>query len=205
MEVAAYAPQYDSGRDLWYCDIQVDMRRLPGYWPFIRLALARYQPMSIDPQHELSKIVVAEFSQLAPDRSMSLIRDRGWINIMVRGQGSRHEPLNPMEFLLQRTDADDPDELAWSTVEVGNPATDPAYVNPKLDDFELIWERRMKPPAGDGPLRLAVREYEVLPADPGTPGLGPRPGDKLRQPHRPDRLRGCGAAALNHRIREEDH
>ena len=65
VNVAPHAVGYDEERQVWYCDIVVD----PGksYFPFIRLALARYHPVSA-PRAHLSPIVTTEFLQLTPDR-----------------------------------------------------------------------------------------------------------------------------------------
>ncbi|MGL4542594.1 MAG: hypothetical protein ACRCUI_08815, partial [Polymorphobacter sp.] len=60
-----HAVGYDPTRALWYCDIVV--RPGEAYFPFIRLALARYQPHSIG-GCELSSVAMAAFQQLAPDR-----------------------------------------------------------------------------------------------------------------------------------------
>ena len=60
------------GRKLWYCDIQMDSGK--AYFPFIRLALARYQPQSLPDAH-LSRVVLADFVQLLPDRAASIMFD----------------------------------------------------------------------------------------------------------------------------------
>jgi hypothetical protein len=68
-QVACHLVEFDSGRDLWYCDISVD----PGavYFPFVRLALARYQPNSL-PGLGLSTVVLADFVQLMPQRTVTV-------------------------------------------------------------------------------------------------------------------------------------
>ena len=58
VDIAAHDVRYDPDRDLWYCDIAVN----PGnsersYMPFVRLALARYQPNSLPGVH-LSRVVL---------------------------------------------------------------------------------------------------------------------------------------------------
>jgi len=63
---------FDKERNLWYSDIEVDPEN--SYYPFIRLSLARYQPDSVD-DVEISPVALAEFSQIAPDRTLTLIRD----------------------------------------------------------------------------------------------------------------------------------
>jgi hypothetical protein len=66
---------YDTARKLWYADIVI----WPGqaYFPFVRLALARYQPQAIGTPGQtachLSPVVTAAFQQLAPDRFASLV------------------------------------------------------------------------------------------------------------------------------------
>jgi hypothetical protein len=69
VEVAPHDVHYDDERRLWYCDIEV----APGasYSPFIRLALARYQPVSVSGAH-LSNVVLADFMHLAPDRWLTV-------------------------------------------------------------------------------------------------------------------------------------
>jgi hypothetical protein len=68
VEVAPHDVRYDEERRLWYCDIEVGTS---SYYPFIRLALARYQPMSITGAL-LSSVVLADVMPLAADR---------WLNI----------------------------------------------------------------------------------------------------------------------------
>jgi hypothetical protein len=66
---------YSAERDLWYCDIDLDVG---AAWPFVRLALARWQPNAIvaadppgtpgDTPISLSPVVVADIVQVAPQR-----------------------------------------------------------------------------------------------------------------------------------------
>ncbi|MFD3581411.1 hypothetical protein [Streptomyces sp. NPDC058683] len=72
VSVAAYTPRYDADRRLWYVDVDVDLAAAgpTAYFPFLRLAVARYQPFAL-PGLELSKAVVAEFGQLPPPRTVT--------------------------------------------------------------------------------------------------------------------------------------
>ncbi|MGH2729265.1 MAG: hypothetical protein ACRDJI_01505, partial [Actinomycetota bacterium] len=72
VSVAGHEVGFDLERKLWYCDIDI----APGtsYFPFVRLALARYQPKSVPDAH-LSRVVLADFVQLAPDRSATITFD----------------------------------------------------------------------------------------------------------------------------------
>lgn len=65
VDVAPHDVAWDAERKLWYCDIEI--RHGASYFPFVRLALARYQPTSVDGAW-LSTVVMCEFAALAPDR-----------------------------------------------------------------------------------------------------------------------------------------
>jgi hypothetical protein len=67
--VVGHEVKFDDSRQLYYCDIEIDAG--PSYFPFVRLALARYQPDSL-PGVELSRAVLADFAQLVPDRTVTL-------------------------------------------------------------------------------------------------------------------------------------
>lgn len=69
VDIAPHDVFYDEERQLWYCDIEVNFGA--AYFPFIRLALARYQPVALYSAH-LSNIVLADFMPLVPDR---------WLNV----------------------------------------------------------------------------------------------------------------------------
>lgn len=69
VDIAPHDVFYDEERQLWYCDIEVTWGA--AYFPFIRLALARYQPEALQSAH-LSNVVLADFMPLVPDR---------WLNV----------------------------------------------------------------------------------------------------------------------------
>ena len=62
-------PHWDGDRELYYSDIEFASGS--AYFPFIRLALCRYQPHSMA-GIEMSPVRLADFAQLAPDRWVSL-------------------------------------------------------------------------------------------------------------------------------------
>lgn len=82
LDVVPHEVGYDPDRELYFCDIVIR----PGtvYYPFVRLALARYHPVSVFGAN-LSPIVLAEFMQLTPDRSVVVTVDRA--NPLVRKIG----------------------------------------------------------------------------------------------------------------------
>jgi hypothetical protein len=78
-----YRPQYNAERRLWYVDVAFDPRAT--FWPFVRLAVARYQPDSVPGAH-LSTPVRLDFVQLAPERTASVSRtDDTHARVVVTG------------------------------------------------------------------------------------------------------------------------
>jgi len=77
--IAPHEVGFDADRQLWYADIAVKIPK-GSYFPFIRLAVARFQPMSLSagdadanaPKDEinlhLSAPVTCDFMQITPDR-----------------------------------------------------------------------------------------------------------------------------------------
>lgn len=81
--VAGHPVEYDWQRQLWYCDIEVNTGE--SYYPFIRLALCRFQPKSLINTH-ISRVVQCDFVQIAPDRvaAVQLPEDKK-VKVMVSG------------------------------------------------------------------------------------------------------------------------
>jgi hypothetical protein len=71
VEIAPHDVFYDDERRLWYCDVEIAAGS--AYFPFVRLALARYQPVSVERAH-LSNVVLADFMSLAPDRWLNVVQ-----------------------------------------------------------------------------------------------------------------------------------
>lgn len=68
--VAGHEVDFDADRGLWSCDIDIDTGGADR--PFVRLALARYQPHSVLGK-ELSPVILADVVQLAPTRTITII------------------------------------------------------------------------------------------------------------------------------------
>jgi hypothetical protein len=190
--VLGYRPQYSVDRQMWYVDVAID----PGstFWPFVRLAVARYQPDSIDGCH-LSAPVQCDFVQLTPERITSVSRtDVRHVRVVVSGPiGVRQPPPGrdttttavptgiddyaawvrmhrTVVARLQRLDPAIPTDLGWETV-----ATEELTVRGfGRNVFEAAWIGELEAP-GDLPLqtpganpewRVTVEEWERLPGDP---------------------------------------
>ncbi|HYG58984.1 MAG TPA: hypothetical protein VD902_13070, partial [Symbiobacteriaceae bacterium] len=166
--VAGHQVGYDDKRQLWYCDMEVDAGS--SYWPFVRLALARYQPMSVAHAH-LSRIVLADFAQLAPERVASLIFDPDrpdLVAVNVCGPGYRQSGVgrgaSQLEVTVEtRVPGREESSLAWVA------ATDSIYpLTLREDDGDqYTWAGGVALPGdrGEKPYRLVIREYERFAAD----------------------------------------
>jgi hypothetical protein len=78
--VVPHGVGFDTERGLWYADIVI--RQQQAYFPFVRLALARYQPVAVPGAH-LSQVVLTEFQQLAPDR-LAIVTDASRAGVTVK-------------------------------------------------------------------------------------------------------------------------
>ncbi|MEO7600403.1 MAG: hypothetical protein ABIV50_15830 [Opitutus sp.] len=67
--VGGHSVEFDPVRKLWFSDLVI--KAGASYFPFVRLALARFQPFSIDDCH-LSRVVLTDFVQLVPDRTLDV-------------------------------------------------------------------------------------------------------------------------------------
>jgi hypothetical protein len=161
LSVAGHAVAFDPERKLWYCDIELD----PGdaYFPFIRLALARYQPDSVPDAH-LSRVVLAEFAQLMPDRSASITLDPldlAKLELAVTGLTYTGPGTASVRVTVQTQPADVDGELAWVPVSVTPLA---AYRGTGPD---TLWTASLTLPAprGSRPFRLLIEEFETYAVD----------------------------------------
>jgi hypothetical protein len=173
----------DPGRDphngRWYCDIDID----PGtpYFPFIRLALVRFQPSGqfSDPDGliffdmRFSRVTLVDFVQLAPDRTLNIVpepADPTTLHVTVTGPS-----FTPNEALGNLTRVP-PTVAVGVEMNVGGTAA-PLWIPMSSTEFDpaaptgpgaTAWTGDVRLPYAQGskPMRLTVKEYETLPADP---------------------------------------
>ena len=171
--VSGHAVGFDTVRKLWYCDIEVDPG--PAYFPFVRLALARYQPISLTDAH-LSRVVLADFIQTAPDRTVTVVRapfDPLLLLVTAVGisysltrnaDGTLRSGPAVMRVQLEERSHKLAGDFGWKAV------GEPIALSPSQGDRpETIWTGRLVLPPGDWPKRLVVEEVERLSSD-GTFG-----------------------------------
>ncbi|MGI8437507.1 MAG: hypothetical protein ACR2NX_11475 [Chthoniobacterales bacterium] len=177
VSVVGYTVQYDETRKLWFADLEIDAGKT--YAPFVRLALARFQPVSVKGAH-LSRVVRADFAQLAPDRIASLTIDSAKVHILVQGitygassatiasgndnallQGSGRSRRAEIEALLQKRDPSlgtDP-HLGWETV--STTLLTPAST--KAGQWE--GDVPLAAPIASAEFRILLQEYEWYRSD----------------------------------------
>lgn len=197
--VLGYKPQYNEDRGLWYVDVVVDPTT--AFWPFVRFAVARYQPDSVAGAH-LSPAVLADFVQLPPERVTSVSRtDDHHVRVVVSGPvGIRHAsrlstanlPHTPQEMIahnrivvasLQKVDPEIGGDLGWqtkATVElvvrgIGANISEAAWVGELASKDAIALAR----PGRSSTWRVRIEEWERFPGDPPAPAdqnaLGEQP------------------------------
>lgn len=137
VQIVGHRVHWDVDRRLWYCDIELS----PGttYMPFIRLALVRYQPHAL-PGHKISKVALAEFSQVLPLRRTTLTRSDNKVSVKLHGtvphfgsmkydrdspylglsftNGPHDTGRNRVELVVQTRDPQLDSDLAWEDFKI---------------------------------------------------------------------------------------
>ena len=174
VSVAAYDVGYDKERRLWYCDIEVNPHE--AYFPFLRLALARYQPKSVVDAH-LSRIVMADYIQVTPDRSVTLTfdpSDARKVRVALTGVTYRASAAGQFASEVEITveTATGPDgDLEWIPADGNNSANIDRISGIGSKLWDGLWAGEIKLPfdRGSQPARLVIREFEVLLGDGSSP------------------------------------
>ena len=187
--VLGYEPVFNHERQLWYVDVAI--RPGDAFWPFVRLAVARYQPTSLPGCH-LSAPVQCDFVQLPPERTLSVSRtDVRHVRVVLSGPVGFRTPLreglsqSDLAFAaavmqnrvvvatLQRRDPTIKSDLSWKTMA----ATILPIRGHGHDQAEAGWVGSLEAPV-DLPLvqpsrtgdasnwRVHIEEWERLPGDP---------------------------------------
>jgi hypothetical protein len=162
VDVAGHPVAFDPTRDLWYADLRVtahDEVELSAYLPYVRLALVRYQPNSLDDCH-LSTVVMADFIQLVNGRTASVVRDGKDLIVTVSGFASTGNasgyPSAVQGFIERRSAAVRDEELGWE-----REPTAITFTAAITDGNLFTWTARLPAPTS-GQHRLVVQEYERL-------------------------------------------
>jgi hypothetical protein len=180
VSVAGYPVNFDPVRKLRFADIRIETAN--AYWPFVRLALARFQPNSIGGAH-LSPVFRAGFIQLPPSREAEISVGAAAVHLKVTGpvylgsetigtvgrrlQNFGGSPgsngLSEIEAVIESRDpADDPaNELAWKPIDATRALF---FQDPTAPG---VWEGdvTLTVPLAPGLFRLALKELEWFRTD----------------------------------------
>lgn len=169
-----YQPKYDENRRLWYCDIQIDSEK--SYFPFVRLALARYQPNSLMHAH-LSPVLIADFIQLTPDRWANVQydpRDSKKVTLIVSGASygaSRRKPdespslgSSKIRVTVEQRCHQIGGDIGWAPALKANPID---HVSGVITEGVAVWTIPIKLPNSRHwrNYRLLIEEYEEFLSD----------------------------------------
>jgi hypothetical protein len=186
-----YRSSPDPSQQLWVCDVPVAVPA-SDYQPFVRLAVARYQPHSL-PGFELSPVVLAPPVQILPQRTVtvSATASPDVVNVQVEGTtyhaGALPDPPDPAAdfdgFMVNGIEQ--PPNLVQVTLQQRIPGTTddagwrPTLIQGKADVFvsgipaggagpgTLLWEGTVTLPSGRSPgqYRILVTESQLLLSD----------------------------------------
>lgn len=141
VDVVAFEPEYDAAsRRLWFCDIDLSRKAGTSYYPFVRLALARYQRHSINNATKLSAVIQSDFHQLVPSRTLTVtFTGPRKLDVTVWGPAPYGTIRNRVEVMVEHHDGSIPGNLGWKAVPgMTNPihlsdgAPDISWIPPKI-------------------------------------------------------------------------
>lgn len=161
VRVLGYQPEYDEASGRWFVDVAI--QETPALWPFIRLAVARYQPDSIE-DCSLSPVALAQWVQPLPTRTLTVSRpDAHRVQVTLTGVVNwlRFDPDSTGEFPAELLNADTP---------MGDDAARAA----RLQRSRTVRATIQRKPAGAGDLEwesMATAELLAVHVDEGSSSL----------------------------------
>ncbi len=186
--VVGYPVQTDALRQFLFSDIAFD--RAPQYGIFVRLALVRYQPHSIQGV-ETSRVVIADFALLNADRAVTVQRikaikpgdkhPKNALQLQIIGVPNPSpsksatgaaKSANEFEVKLERQVYNDQNDIGWQQLSdadlsiqlIPDPQNDSVRDLPKTCE-KILWSGTLFPDPLCAKRRIVVREYEIYEAD----------------------------------------
>ena len=108
VRVLGYQPEFDEDSGRWFVDVA--LQGTPALWPFVRLAVARFQPQSIE-GCSLSPVALSSWVQPLPTRTLTVSRpDPRHVQVTLSGVVSwlRFDPHGGPELPGEQLSADSP-------------------------------------------------------------------------------------------------
>ena len=183
VKAVAYPVEFDKQRKLWYCDMAIEHDKM--YYPFIKLALARYQEHSVRKNNTdvcLSEVVQADFIQLVPERTCTVRFKKDDLNtkftVTVEGAmslaGANYSPSNYIVISFYNTELGQPkymlidDSTNDKDLQKKKVVAHITEKDIKNDRFSISREFKLPKAYKKAPYIIIVEEYEK--AASGTPG-----------------------------------
>jgi hypothetical protein len=195
LRAEAFPVQFDPERKLWYCDFEYYLNgvRAEAWGGFARFSLARYQPNAL-PGCEVSRPVLADFVQTAPDRyavATSDPYDRSVVRLTVAGGTLRakHHLLGvtvpegtSVEVSVETRRPNVEGELGWMPAPPNVAAVEQEASQP-AGSGQLLWSGRITLPADRAPgqFRVMIREFEPWLDDASLAAEGISPVNRPRR------------------------
>jgi hypothetical protein len=181
LHVAGHECTYDKERRLWVADVVLNAGS--AYFPFVRLALVRYQPNSIAKAH-ISRVVMTDFIQLVPDRTAAVtvnsptklaVQVAGVYGLRTAQDLSSPAQLKGHQYftavLEKKTGSGSFD---WAPVKPESPQQQTLTMVPDLEGLtptkqygaKMVWGREITVAQpvlkrGTGEYRVVIKEYEA--------------------------------------------
>lgn len=179
--VVSHEPAYHPDKQYWLGDVAFAGADNTSFnCALVRLAVARYQPNSLDGL-ALSPVVRTDLVPLLPDRSLRVTRSANRYEVRLTGPVSPAPAVNRVDMILELCTqpgglpADQVDLIGFDTV-AGVPAWQRADLRrpePKRVGLSPVlkeWKAEYFMPPDAGPFRVRVREVELLPNKEPHPG-----------------------------------
>ncbi|HKE97699.1 MAG TPA: hypothetical protein VKG45_02035 [Actinomycetes bacterium] len=179
VDVIGHEVHFDPERDLWYAD--VDLRLFNETFTFLRLALVRFQPVSVPGCH-VSEVVHTDFIQVLPERRLVVTRGehRGDLRFELSG------PALPGTSVTATSHDRFPDRLdAGLDVHLRPVFRGTAFLTPQPpDQAPLLWKGGLSVPrpVNDQTLVGGGEDSAEEEPPPLPPGPGPGPPTPIPEP-----------------------
>ena len=204
VRVLGYRPEYDEASGRWFADVV--LHETPALWPFVRLAVARYQPHSIA-GCELSPVAVTSWVQPLPTRTLTVSRpDPQHVQVTLTGVVNwlRWNPDSAPGLAGEQLSADSPTgDAAERAARLQLSRTVRATVQRRDEgagdlEWESMWRTLLLAVSVEesGGFRATWTGSVMLPPNAGTPE-----GDALGYPG----LRRPGGTESSWRVLVEEH
>jgi hypothetical protein len=178
VKVIGYPVQFDEQRQLYFADILFNINE--AYFPFVKLAVARYQPDSLQTDNTdccLSPIVSADFVQIPSPRSTSLehgtAKNIFTAAILATGPGiTSPDFATEVEITVEDAANFMKSDEAYIRLQNGSRPIysfrqrieRPNFV--KGNTFYYAHPVTLPPEYATKPYRIRIMEYEMIPGDP---------------------------------------